>query len=156
MNFAKFLRTTFVKEQLRWLLQYIQFTSCVQREIQIANSHYVSLRHLEDCKSGKNQKIKNNVINGCHDANVKSIWLSYSHISFATLNVWFRIRVGDKFASGVMTSSLYTPCQATMMKSTWKYTNADLKICQYFHLHMKIICLRFYIKTLFTFWDMRT
>ena len=32
-----------------------------------------------------------------------------------------------------------------------RYTNADLKICQYIHLHMKIICQRFYIKTLFAF-----
>ena len=36
-------------------------------------------------------------------------------------------------------------------------TNADLKICQYIRLHMKIIvCRRFHIKTPFTFWEMRT
>ena len=29
-----------------------------------------------------------------------------------------------------------------------RYTNADLKICQYIHLHKKIICQRFHIKTL--------
>ena len=28
------------------------------------------------------------------------------------------------------------------------------KICQYFRLHMKIICWKFHIKTPFTFWDM--
>ena len=32
----------------------------------------------------------------------------------------------------------------------------NLSICQYLCLHMKIICWRFHIKTLFTFWDMRT
>ena len=32
---------------------------------------------------------------------------------------------------------------------------ADLKICQYLPLHMKIICQRFHIKAPFTFWDMR-
>ena len=37
-----------------------------------------------------------------------------------------------------------------------KYSNADLKICQYLRLHMKLICWRFHIKTPFTFWDMRT
>ena len=31
-----------------------------------------------------------------------------------------------------------------------------MKICQYLRLHMKITCWRFHIKTLFTFWDMRT
>ena len=36
------------------------------------------------------------------------------------------------------------------------YTNADLKICQYLRLHMKVICWKFHIKTPFTFWDMRT
>ena len=30
---------------------------------------------------------------------------------------------------------------------TWRYTNADLKICQYLRLHMKIKCWRFCIKT---------
>ena len=34
-------------------------------------------------------------------------------------------------------------------------TNADLKICQYLRLHMIIIYWRFYIKTPFTFWDIR-
>ena len=34
--------------------------------------------------------------------------------------------------------------------------NADLKICQYICLDMKIICWRFHIKTPFTCWDMRT
>ena len=37
-----------------------------------------------------------------------------------------------------------------------RYTNADLKICQYFCHHMKIICWRFHIKTPFIIWDMRT
>ena len=37
-----------------------------------------------------------------------------------------------------------------------RYTNADLKVCQYLRLHMKIICWRFHIKTSFTFWDMYT
>ena len=37
-----------------------------------------------------------------------------------------------------------------------RYTNADLKICQYLCLYMKITCWRFHIKTHFTFWDMRT
>ena len=32
-----------------------------------------------------------------------------------------------------------------------RYTNADLKICQYFCLRMKIICRRFHFKTHFTF-----
>ena len=32
--------------------------------------------------------------------------------------------------------------------------NADLKICQYLLLHIKIICWRIHINTLFTFWDM--
>ena len=41
-------------------------------------------------------------------------------------------------------------------KSSKRYSNADLKICQYLSLHMKIICRRFHIKTPFTFWDMRT
>ena len=36
------------------------------------------------------------------------------------------------------------------------HTNADLEICQYLRLHMKMICRWFYIKTPFTFWDMRT
>ena len=31
------------------------------------------------------------------------------------------------------------------------YTNADLKICHYLRLHMKIICSRFHIITPFTF-----
>ena len=34
--------------------------------------------------------------------------------------------------------------------------NADLKICQYLCLHMKIMCWRFNIKAPFIFWDMRT
>ena len=37
-----------------------------------------------------------------------------------------------------------------------RYTNADLRICHYLRLHMKIIFWRFHIKTHFTFWDMRT
>ena len=40
--------------------------------------------------------------------------------------------------------------------SNWRQTNADLKICQYIRLHMKIICRRFHIKAPFTFWDMHT
>ena len=32
-----------------------------------------------------------------------------------------------------------------------KYTNADSKIFQYLRLHMKIICRRFHMKTIFTF-----
>ena len=32
-----------------------------------------------------------------------------------------------------------------------RYTNADLKICQYLRLHIKIICRRFHNKTPFTF-----
>ena len=36
------------------------------------------------------------------------------------------------------------------------YTNADLKICQYLRIHMKIICWRFHIKTPIAFWDMHT
>ena len=35
------------------------------------------------------------------------------------------------------------------------YTNADLKICQYIRLHMKMISRRLHIKTSFTFLDMR-
>ena len=38
----------------------------------------------------------------------------------------------------------------------WRYTNTDLKICQYLRLHLKIICGKFYIRTPFTFWDMCT
>ena len=38
---------------------------------------------------------------------------------------------------------------------TWRYINADLKICQYLPLNMKVICWRFHIKGTFTFWDMR-
>ena len=41
-------------------------------------------------------------------------------------------------------------------KQPQKYINADLKICQYIRLHVKIIWWRFRIKTPFTFWDMRT
>ena len=41
-------------------------------------------------------------------------------------------------------------------KTLKRYTNGDLEICQYLHLHMKIICWRFHIKTPFTFWDMCT
>ena len=37
----------------------------------------------------------------------------------------------------------------------WRYTNADLKNCQYLCLDMKIMCWRFHIKTPFTFWDIR-
>ena len=40
--------------------------------------------------------------------------------------------------------------------SLYRYINAFLKICQYFCLHMKIICWRFHIKTCFTLWDIRT
>ena len=36
-----------------------------------------------------------------------------------------------------------------------RYTNADLKICQHLRLHMKMRW-KFQIKTLFTFWNMRT
>ena len=36
------------------------------------------------------------------------------------------------------------------------YTNADLKICEYLCLHLKIMYWRFHIKIPFTFWDMRT
>ena len=36
-----------------------------------------------------------------------------------------------------------------------KGTNADLKMCQYLRLHMKIICWRFHNKTPFNFWDLR-
>ena len=36
------------------------------------------------------------------------------------------------------------------------YTNADLKICKYIRLHMKMTCRRFHIKTPFTFWDICT
>ena len=32
---------------------------------------------------------------------------------------------------------------------------ADLTICQYIGLCIKIICQKFHIKTPFTFWDMR-
>ena len=38
----------------------------------------------------------------------------------------------------------------------WLYTNADMKIYQYLLLHIKIICRRFRIITLFAFWDIRT
>ena len=37
-----------------------------------------------------------------------------------------------------------------------RYTNADLKICEYLRLHMKIICWIFHIKTSFPFGDMHT
>ena len=37
-----------------------------------------------------------------------------------------------------------------------RYNNADLNICQYICLHLKITCWKFHIKTPFTFWDMRT
>ena len=39
---------------------------------------------------------------------------------------------------------------------TYRYTNGELKICQYLRLCMKIIFSRFYIKTPFTFWVLRT
>ena len=38
----------------------------------------------------------------------------------------------------------------------WRYSNADLEICEYLCLHMKIMCWRFHTKTPFTFWDIRT
>ena len=41
-------------------------------------------------------------------------------------------------------------------ETNWRYTNADVKICQYFRLHMKIIWWKFHIKTCFTLWDMCT
>ena len=44
----------------------------------------------------------------------------------------------------------------TKPSSYKRYTNADLKICQYLPLHMKIKCWRFHIKTPFTFWDTRS
>ena len=48
-------------------------------------------------------------------------------------------------------------CKNFRFASTnYRCTNADLKICQYIRLHMKIICRRFHIKTPFTFWDMHT
>ena len=45
-----------------------------------------------------------------------------------------------------------------MIKIDWNqsYTNADLKICQYLRLHIKVICRRFCIKKLFPFWDTHT
>ena len=43
-----------------------------------------------------------------------------------------------------------------MLYSVYRYTNADLKICQYLPLHMKIIRRRFHIDTPFTFWDIHT
>ena len=53
--------------------------------------------------------------------------------------------------------------QKLLTKVWWKvkgrtfqrYTNADLKICQYLCLHVKIIYWRFHIKVPLTFWDMR-
>ena len=38
----------------------------------------------------------------------------------------------------------------TIERKLYRYTNADLKICQYLYLHMKIICWRSHIKTAFT------
>ena len=34
------------------------------------------------------------------------------------------------------------------LRNIYRYTNVDLKICQYLRLHMKIICRRFHINTL--------
>ena len=46
---------------------------------------------------------------------------------------------------------------AQKMKFSIKVTlSVDLKICQYFCLHIKIVCRRFHIKTPFTFWDTLT
>ena len=42
------------------------------------------------------------------------------------------------------------------LKWSLKDTTADLKICQYLCLKMKITCWRFHIKTLFNFWNMHT
>ena len=43
-------------------------------------------------------------------------------------------------------------CENFRFASTiYRYTNADLKICQYIPLHMKIICGRFHIKRLLRF-----
>ena len=41
-------------------------------------------------------------------------------------------------------------------KQFYKYTNADLKICQHLYLHLKIICRRFQNERLLTFWDIHT
>ena len=38
-----------------------------------------------------------------------------------------------------------------LIQSLIRYTNADLKICQYLHFQMEILCQRFHIKTPFYF-----
>ena len=42
--------------------------------------------------------------------------------------------------------------QLFSVMKVWRYINTVLKICQYLHLYMKIICRRFHIKTHFAFW----
>ena len=68
---------------------------------------------------------------------------------FSELHLYIKWYVNDQYL--MMFYALWNLLNA----SVWKYTN-DLKICQYRRLHMKIICWRFYIKTPFTFCDMRT
>ena len=62
------------------------------------------------------------------------------------------------FHEKVMIYSIYYITKSRLDVATvcQRYTNADLKICQYLRLHMKIIYWNFYIQTPFTFWDIHT
>ena len=53
----------------------------------------------------------------------------------------------DSSIYSVIISSIFTVLNLNIIR----YTNADLKICQYLRLHMKITCRRFHAKTPFTF-----
>ena len=58
----------------------------------------------------------------------------------------------DSSIYSVIISSVFTVLNLNIIR----YTNADLKICQYLRLHMKITCRRFHAQTPFTFWDRHT
>ena len=49
----------------------------------------------------------------------------------------------DSSIYSVIISSIFTVLNLNRIR----YTNADLKICQYPRLHMKITCRRFHIET---------
>ena len=87
-----------------------------------------------------------------HQSKIPNGWLVdrfYRSIKPETNSIW-RLKIFcDTFTKS---SEALKIC----LKNMFKCTNADLKICQYFRLHIKIICWRFHIKTSFTFWDMLT
>ena len=88
----------------------------------------------------------------------RSIFLSLINCNFMTFGKTFFAQLIRKppFLKPSDVQAVDTRLSTSWEQEYYRYSKADLKICQYLPLHTKMICWRFRIKTRFTLRDMCT